>query len=58
MLRQTGVDVLGINTDFAAEAPADTTSQRFERTNQRSQQSRFPLAIIADDCRPGAVFDF
>ena len=57
LLRQAGVDVLGVDADLAAVAPADFAGQRLERVHHRAQKRRLALAVIADDRRTGAVID-
>src|SRR5262249_28180798 len=57
VLRQAGVDMLGVNADLAAVAPADIARQRLERVHHRAEECRFALAVIADDSRPRAVVD-
>ena len=56
--RQAGVDVLGVDADLAAVAPADFAGQRLERVDDGTQKRRFALAVVADDRRPRAVIDF
>ena len=54
---QAGVDVLGVDADLAAVAPADFAGQRLERIDHRPQERRLALAVVADDRRPRAVVD-
>ena len=56
--RQAGVDVLGIDADLAAVAPADFAGQRLQRIDDGAQERRLALAVVADDRRPPAVIDF
>src|ERR1019366_2156222 len=51
-LRQAGVDVLGVNPDLAAEAPADIARERLERIDHGAEKRGFTLAVIADDRCP------
>ena len=57
VLRQAGVDVLGVDADLAAVAPADFPGQRLEGVHHRPEERRFALAVVADDGRPRAVID-
>ena len=57
VLRQAGVDVLGVDADLAAVAPADFARQRLERIHHGPQERRFSLAVVADDGGPRAVID-
>jgi hypothetical protein len=56
-LREAGIDVLGVDADVAAVAPADVPRQRLERLHHRPQECRLPLAVVADNGRPRAVVD-
>ena len=56
--RQAGVNVLGVDADLAAVAPADFAGQRLERVDDRAQKRRLALAVVSDDRRPRAVVDF
>ena len=57
LLGQAGVDVLGVDADLAAVAPADLAGERLERIDDRPQERRLALAVVADDRRPRAVVD-
>ena len=57
LLRQAGVDVLGVDADLAAVAPADFAGERLERIDDGPQERRLALAVVADDRRPRAVID-
>ncbi len=57
-LGQTGVDVLGIDADLTAIAPARFAGQRLERIDDRAQKRRLSLSIVSDDRRARAMFDF
>jgi len=56
-LREAAVDVLGVDADLAAVAPAHVSRQRLEGVHDRAQESRFALAVIADDRGARAVID-
>ena len=58
LLRQAGVDVLGVDADLAAVAPADFAGERLERIDDGPQKRRLALAVVADDGRARAVIDF
>src|SRR5262245_59009633 len=49
ILRQTGVDMLGVDADLTTVAPADFASQGLERVDQGAEEGGFALAVVADD---------
>src|SRR5207253_962261 len=55
---QAGVDVLGVDADLAAVAPANVAGERIERIDDGPQERRLALAVVADHRGPGAVLDF
>src|SRR5262249_3454109 len=57
VLGKARVDVLGIDADLATMAPAKVARQRLQRVDDRPQERRLPLAVVADDRGPGAVVD-
>ena len=58
ILRQAGINVLGIDPDAATVAPANFAGERWERIDDRSKKRRFTLAVVSHHRRPRAVLDF
>ena len=49
--------MLGVDAEFAAVAPLRLAGKRVDRADERSQERRLALAVVAYDRRPGAVLD-